>query len=389
MKDTVEPRRLYLTAAAESAALVLLPELVCLGRRDAVVVASPGADLDEVRKAGFDTVGLRVHRKARPAADLVSLLRLTLLMCGRGPTLVHTYGPKAGLLGQLAARANGVPFRVHSCRGLLYEPTVAGWRRRIFRAVDRLTYALADRVLFVSQADLEEATSTGLCQYRKARYTGNGVDFSRFRRGQDYEPRRLVWRNRLGVNPDERLVLAVGRYVRAKGYEELAEAIGIVTRRRPNVRFVIVAPRFAGESRDLPDHLLDDLVAAGRVVCLERESDMVGLYCAADLLVHPSWREGVPRVVLEAVGMDVPAVVSDIPGNREVIASAALGYLFPSRDAAGMASAIIAACDDWEATLAKGRAAGATIRGRHSIEAVARRIELVYEEFAGTSETRP
>lgn len=350
------------------------------GEFDQLVVCGEGPDLDWVRNAGFRVLAIPINRKLTPARDVAALLDLVRILRRERPDLVHTYTPKAGLIGQLAARIAGVGRRVHSCRGLLYWDGMASWRRPLYRATDRTTFETARRTIFISEADRSYAVREGLCPPDRARVTGSGIDLGTFRRPPDAHARRAEWRARLKVAEGTRLILTAGRFVVDKGYQELAQAAFRVLSQRNDVVFVWVAPTMGGEEARVSDDILKDPCLGVGVRKIGRQEDMVGIYLAADLLVHPSFREGIPRVVMEAAAMGVPLVISDIPGNREVVRDDSVGRLFRVRDATAIESAILSALTNWDDTAARAVRAQSLIERGFSADAVAARVASVYRE---------
>lgn len=377
------PRRLrvaHVAPAPEFASLILVHDLRRLRDRcDALVICSDGPALDPVRAEGFRIHVLSIQRKMAPWKDLAALVQLVRVLRAERPDIVHGYTPKGGLLATIAGWVARVPVRVYGCRGLLYAPgTPAAWRA-VFRCVDRVTNAAATRTFFVSRGDMEFCTSNGLCPPHRARHTGSGIDL------RWYDPAAVddadvgAERAALGVPAEGPLILTVGRFVAAKGYRELAEAGRRVLEAHPRARFIWVAPRMTGEDVDLPDTLAEQAGLSGAVTRLPHRDDLRALYRAADLLVHASHREGVPRVLIEAAAMGTPIVATDIPGSREVVANGVTALLVPVGNAGALADAMLAALADPAATAERARRAHAHVRRNLDADLVATRVLREYE----------
>ena len=378
------PRIAHFCAAPEFLRHILVHDLRRLrDRAEHTVLCASGHDAERVRREGFRVLTVPIERKLTPLRDLATLGVLVALLRRERFDLLHTYTPKAGLLGQIAGWAAQVPLRVHSCRGLLYAPGMPRWRRQVFRLTDRITCAGAHRVIFISNADLDLLVGEGLCAQHKAVFTGSGIDLTIFDSEQVSREEVAALRASWSAGPEHRVILTVGRYVEDKGYRELADAVPIVMRTRPDVRFVWVAPVLAGEERVLPDTYLAQRGIESQVLRLPLQERMVAVYAAADLLVHPSYREGVPRVLMEAAALGLPIIASDIPGCREVINTAELGVLAPVGRADVLAESILAALASPEAMRRRADAAGARIREEFSQDRVSGRIWEVYRELLG------
>ena len=152
-------------------------------------------------------------------------------------------------------------------------------------------------------------------------------------------------------------------------------------RSHPNARFVWVAPVLGGEDRVLPEDFLARRGLERQVLLLPLQERMAVIYAAADLLVHPSHREGVPRVLMEAAAIGLPIIASDIPGCREVVSSAEQGVLFQVRSVDALANAIATALASGEAMRHRAKAAKARVGLDFSQELVSERVWNVYSEL--------
>jgi glycosyltransferase involved in cell wall biosynthesis len=322
-----------------------------------------------------------IRRKLSPWADLRAIWRLWRILRRESFDIVHSWVPKGGLVGQLAGALAGVGARVHSCRGLLYTPTMPRWRRQLFRATDRLTYALAQRTLFNSGADRDHAVADGLVAAARAINSGSGIDLLHFTPSSASEQGAAALRSRLGIDADSPIVLTVGRFVEDKGYRELIDAAAELHRARPALRFVWVAPVVTGESGTLGDADIHAAGLGGIVHRVTHQDDVRPFYAMATVLAHATHREGVPRVLMEAAAMRVPIVATDIPGCREVVRNEETALLVPPHSARELARAIGRALDDPAASAERATRAEHDVRARFSQDAHAERIWATYQDL--------
>jgi glycosyltransferase involved in cell wall biosynthesis len=379
---TARPRVAHVTTTPEFVRHILIHDLRRLRERtDATVVSAPGPDLARIAAEGFSTRTIPIRRKIAPFSDLAAIWTLTRLLRGARVDVVHSYVPKGGLVGQLAGFLARVPARVHSCRGLLYTDDLVWWRRLLYRLTDRLTNRLAHRTIYISRADRDFSVREGLCDAGKARFTGSGIDLTHFDRAAVPAGTAERVRSELGIPAASALLLTVGRFVVDKGFRELATAAASLCAERPDTRLVWVAPVLAGEEGALPDAFVAQMGLSAFVTRLPIQHDIRRLYAAADLLVHPTYREGVPRVLMEAAAMGVPIVASDIPGCREVLPADDMGYLVPPRDALALLGALRLALADPRTAAQRAVRAQASVRTEQDTDRVAERIWQVYEEM--------
>ena len=377
---SARPRVAHVAHAPEFVQRILLDEIRLLGDGlDITVVCSPGQGVDEVRAAGFRIITVPIQRKIAPFRDMVALWSLWRCLRREQFDVVHTHMPKAGLLGQLAAVLARVRVHLHTCHGFIYVPGMNPWLRRVMKITDSLTLRLAQRSLFVSNHDLKFAVREGFCSGINVRYVGGGIDLSR------YAPRspdvRMRLRRALGIPPNAFLILSVGRFVAEKGFRETAQAARALLDRYPNLHFLWVAPVLGGEEGVLPHSLAADAGIAGAVTQLSQHDDMPAVYAAADLFVHPSYREGASRVLMEAGAAGLPIIATDVAGCREVIPDDRYGRLVPARDPQALAAAISSCIEDPAGCRARAREARLRVHAMFGADGCVSRVLAVYREL--------
>lgn len=311
---------------------------------DVVAISSPHPFLDEFAAAnGVETLGVEMPRTITPKRDAGALWRLAETIHRLAPDIVHANTPKGGLLGTTAAYLADVPGRVYHIKGLPFE-TATGGMRALLRTTERVSCGLATDVLCVSEGVRQIAIDAGIVAAPKisvvAHGSSNGVDAAR-RFDPDARPagERDAVRREWGVPADATVVGFVGRLVRDKGIVELADAWHRVRDDHPGAYLVLIGPY---EPRDpVPDTTRRALADDPRVVVVD---EMVGgierLYGAMDLVALPTYREGLPNVVLEAQAMRLPVVATTIPGCREASRDGVTSLLVPVGDDEGLAAAL-------------------------------------------------
>lgn len=275
---------------------------------------------------------------------------------------VQTHTPKASFLALPAARLAGTP-ALYTIHGSLYfrgngrMANVAGW---IF---ERWCCTWARRVLVQSREDAAVLPSVGVCPRRKLAYLGNGIVLDRFL--ESVPPADA------GPGP---VVVMVSRLVREKGCADfLALARSLVGR----ATFVHVGP----VEHDQRDALSDDEVAAARdsgtVRFVGEVADVRPWLAAADVVVLPSYREGIPRAAMEAAASGRPVAAYDIRGVREVI-DPATGLLAPRGDLAALTDVVAGLLTDEERRLRLGEHCRQWVLERFDEELVVDRLRAIY-----------
>jgi glycosyltransferase involved in cell wall biosynthesis len=342
-------------------------------------IAPPGREDHEAAHAeGIETRVLPMARMASPIRDLFSLFRLFGELIRLRPDILLFSTPKASLLGALAGRMAGVPERIYLVRGRAYE-NFHGRRARFYRRLEKLSCSLATVVVPVSAALGESLARENLCAAGKIRLLGAGssagVNVQAFD-GAD----ALPLRHELGIADGEQALLYVGWLRKEKGIDTLLNAF---------LRLESAHLLLAGELYD-GDPLQAETLAAmenhPRVHLLGWRDDLPSLYAAADVLVHPSLREGFPRVLLEAAAAGRPAVCADWVGAEEAVLHGETGLIVKRGDAESLALALESLLDDPLMRDRMGRAARARVESLFDQEKVlelhtALVLERVGEEF--------
>lgn len=317
------------------------------------------AFLAECRAAGFAAVPLtrdfpHVFGAVREIADLIRTTAADVLVC---------HGYKAHVLGRLAARRTGVP-AVAVSRGWTGETR----KVKLYEWLDRRHLRFMDRVVCVSDGQAEKVRRW--CRVPAARLSviRNSARLSAFETADPGARGRL-----LGFFPPgaavAHVVLGAGRLSPEKGFGVLVEAARALCAAHPAAGVVLFGE---GALRADLERQVAALGLTGRVVLPGFRSDLDALIGAADVVVLPSYTEGLPNVALEASAAGVPVVATAVGGTPEVIADGASGFLVPPGDPAALAERVGRLLGDPARRAAFGAAGRERMRGLFTFDAQAR-----------------
>lgn len=293
-----------------------------------------GELLTRARQCARVVVVPEMARRISPVDDLVALRKLYRIIREGRYQIVHTHSSKAGVLGRLAARLAGTPIVVHTLHSLVFHDYQPWLVNRAARIVKRLCVPLTDHYISVSSVIAERAIAAGIGSRESMTTIYSGMELDWF---LDAEVDAAAVRRELGIPPDAPVIGKIARLFPLKGHDELLDAAPAIVQAVPNVRFLLVGDGI------LKDHLadrarragiLENLVFAG-LVPRERIPEMIG---AMDVVVHTSLREGLARVLPQALAMGKPCVSFDLDGAPEVVRPGQTGYLVRAGDAAGLAA---------------------------------------------------
>lgn len=282
---------------------------------DMVAVTSPGPELDELRnKDGFHCVEVPMERHISVVNDLKSLIRMIGVFRKEKPQVVHSMTPKAGMICMVAAWVTRVPRRVHTFTGLVW-PTATGSTRKILMATDWLTCACATHIIPEGKGvmnDLQHISHKPMKVLGYGNVRGVDMDYWRKTNASSNKLREIQ-------RDDVFTFIFVGRIVRDKGINELIAAFDKLSQEH-KVRLLLV-----GTFEDALDPVSEStkkiIEGNSSIEYLGPQygTDLLACYAASDCFVFPSYREGFPNTVLEAGAMELPSIVTDINGSREII----------------------------------------------------------------------
>lgn len=307
----------------------LIAALVGAGWR-VVALASPDAHVSAIEDLGAEFVPIRVDSSgtsvigdARLLADYLAVFRRLRPQAYLGFTV------KPNIYGALAARMLGVR-TINNISGLgtaFMGPGPLNW---LVSRLYRLSLARSFRVFFQNSDDLDLFVSKGLVRRGQAeRIPGSGIDLDQFRPSKRARSESGTFR-----------FLFVGRLLRDKGLVEYSGAARLLRPRWPEVEFAILG--FAGSDNPsaVPIAEVERWRAEGIVTYLGDTDDVRPFLEESDCVVLPSYREGLPRSLLEAAAMALPMVATDVPGCRDLVTDGENGFLCGARSAESLASAM-------------------------------------------------
>lgn len=311
-------------------------------------VEAAGSNPDLVRKfvnAGFPYHYYPLKRGPTPIADLRSMRALKNLFRRRRPDIVHAFATKPTVWGRLAASATGAPVVVGTVTGLGSLYTGGGLRRKLTRAIyGRLQQAASFRselTIFQNRRDHEELIALGIAPAERSTVMcGSGVKTDWFDAAR--VPREAAERFRSEVRACSGTVVTtmISRVIRSKGVLEFVEtAERLRFSRGGQVRFVLVGPDDRASTDRLNHNELERVRQS--VVWLGPRKDVREILAGSDIFVLPTfYREGIPRVLLEAASMGLPLVTTKVPGCEDVVDAEENGCLVLPRDVHALTAAI-------------------------------------------------
>ena len=326
---------------------------------------------------GIETIETpNLVRELAPRRDRRCLRELRELIAAWRPDVVHTHSSKAGILGRAAAWREHVPCVIHTIHGLAFHPYGARWRNAVYILAERYAARRCHRIVCVADAMREQALAAGIGRREQYVTIYSGMEVERF---VQPDVSREEIRAELGFADDDFVVGTIARLAELKGHDDLLDGLGETMQKDPRLRLLWVGDgwwreRLLGRLADL--RLSDRIVTTG----LGEPSQFPKFLQAMDVLAHPSYREGLPRAVTQALLSGTPAVAYDVDGTREICVDGETGRLIRPGDHEALAAAIRWMMDNPDERRAMGELGRERCRVLFDHTLMVDRLEALYDE---------
>lgn len=330
----------HVAASAMTPRFLLLPQLRAAqsaGYRVSVI-CGPGSHLSGVRDMGIAVFEVPFVRRAIAADHFLVVVQLVRLFWKERIDILHVHTPVAAALARVAAAMSPVPVVIYTAHGFYFHDNMPRHQRFAWRGLEWLLSKQTDLVFSQSAEDVKTNHGQGIGLFPHIRYLGNGTDPERYKFSAEL---RGQIREELGIPAQAFAVCFVGRLVQEKGADELLSAVRELLDDAKDVHLILVGETLASDRDPLESQdVLDELTARGRLHATGFQDNPHPYLVAGDAFCLPSWREGLPRSIIEAMFAERPVVATDVRGPREEVVEGVTGYLVPPRDAAALASAL-------------------------------------------------
>ena len=277
-----------------------------------------------------------LQRAIAPITDLVALWQLYKLMRRIRPQIVDTHTFKAGALGRVAAWLAGVPVRLHTFHGHVFQGYGGGLQSMLIVQLERALGRLTTRVFGVSQLVNAELQAHRIVPLAKLQVFPVVLDLAPFATAA----RRGTFRAEFGIDAGTALVGNIGRLVPIKNQALFLEIAALLVQRGFGGKFVLVGD---GELRVELEQRAQALKLADRIYFCGWRRDLAGVLADINVMVNTSLNEGTPVAIIEAMAARVPVVATAVGGVPDLVTHGSTGFLLPTESAAAGADAVEAA----------------------------------------------
>lgn len=293
-------------------------ELIC--------VCSDGPRVSEMREDGFDVRTISIDRQISPVKNVRSILAMYRLFKREKPDIVHVHTPVASVLGRIAAKLANVPTIIYTAHGFYFHENMSPAKYKLFYSIEKLCAKYCTDYLFTqSEEDGQLGINREFLPVNRITIIGNGVDVNgRFNPENIDQQEVSKLRESFGFEKDDLIVSFIGRLVEEKGIFDLLEAFESIDNN--NIKLLVIGDAGASE-RDQETQKKLANYQNSNVIFTGFRSDIPELLALSDIYCLPSYREGMPRSIIEAMAMECAIIATNIRGSREEVDHGKNGYL--------------------------------------------------------------
>lgn len=310
----------------------LLKPLILKSMAEGYTVHNVCTDLgrfEELSKQGLTMINIPINRKIHPINNAKSVWNLYRLMKKEQYDIVHVHTPIAALLGRIAAKLAGVKNVIYTAHGFYFHDEMSKKQYKLFYSLEKYAARfLTDWLLLQSKEDYELAMNDKFKVPKRIIHLSNGVDiWKKFNKGLVPSNDITEFYSKENINEEDFVFSFTGRLVKEKGIFELLESFKRLNIKYPHAKLILIGGLPEGERDQGSYQKLISEIKNENIRYLGFRKDIPLLMSASDVYILPSYREGLPRSIIEAMAMGKPVIATNIRGCREEVFDGENGYL--------------------------------------------------------------
>lgn len=295
-----------------------------------------------IRKSGVIFHNVKIARSINIKSNIKSLISMIKVFKKVKPDILHVHTPVAALLGRIAGRLSGVPNIVYTAHGFYFHEGMSRYQYYFYYLLEKYTGRLCTDYIFTqSREDCELAVKGGFLKNGNYLHISNGIDLDgRFNYNSISQSDISKLKEALGIEKTTVVFSFLGRMVREKGIVELLEAFSTVNKSHPDTVLICMGSMPESERDQTAGSEIKKYRKNKNIIFTGQLPSPELYYAVSDVFVLPSYREGMPRSIIEAMAMFNAVIATDIRGSREEVNHGENGLLIPVRNAAELAEAM-------------------------------------------------
>jgi len=335
--DNKEIKILQVTTTDATIYSFLIPHLQMLKNNNykVSVACKPTIFKKEIENAGLKIYPISFSRKPHSLLNIKAFFQILKLLKKEKYQIVHTHTPVASFITRIAAQIARIPIVIYTVHGFHFHKYGNPFTNIIYYLLEKFAGQFMNAIITINQKDYE--TAKRMFKNKKIfKLPGVGINTKK------YQLLRNDWkqnvRKNLNINWNEKVIGIVAEFNPGKRHVDLIKAAKIVIKKYPQTKFIFVGD---GPLKNHSKKLIEKLNISQNFIFTGYKKDILKILSIFNIFVLPSLREGLPRSIMEAMLMEIPAVATNIRGCREEVVNGETGLLIPIKNPDALADAII------------------------------------------------
>src|SRR5699024_1827391 len=310
---------------------------------DVHVACSDDGEIERLRQEGFIVHNVHFDRKINFWSNLKSIQELFKLMRFYKYDIVHTHTPVASILGRIAAKLARTKHVIYTAHGYYFHEGMSKKEYNLYYQIEKQFARYAtDYLLLQSKEDYQLSINKKFKKSNRIIHLGNGVEiYNKFNPFIIEKEKSKELKKEFNIETTDIVYTFIGRFVREKGIYDLVEAFEMLAKQKPNVKLMLIGGLLESERDQEIKEALHKWKLNKNIILPGFRSDIPILLDISDVFILPSYREGLPRSIIEAMAMAKPIIATNIRGCREQVINDYNGYLFEPGDIKSLMSKML------------------------------------------------
>ncbi|MYL56097.1 glycosyltransferase [Virgibacillus halodenitrificans] len=343
------------------------------------IACADDGNIENLRSEGFIVHRVHFDRKISFKSNLKSIIELRKLMRFYKYDIVHVHTPVASILGRIAAKLAGIRNIIYTAHGYYFHEGMSEKQYIFYYQIEKqFAKFVTDYLLLQSKEDYELSVQHRFKNEKRIIHLGNGIDiYHKFNPDKIKKEHINKVKNDFGIEDSDFIYAFIGRFVREKGIYELVEAFNKLNSIKPNMKLLLIGGLLESERDQDINQALERWKGNPNIIFTGLRKDIPELLSVSNVFILPSYREGLPRSIIEAMAMKKPVIATNIRGCREEVIDEETGYLIEKKDINELYEKMLTLYDNKELCLSYGEKAREIVEKEYDEEKVLeKQIEL-------------
>jgi len=277
---------------------------------------------------GINLIDIKVGRKIS-ISNLITIFKLVRVLKREQPDIIHTHAPIASVLSRIAAKIAGIDNVIYTAHGYYFHDGMSKLKYYFYFNIEKIMAKYFTKMLFLqSKEDFDISVNKKFSNKENIYHIGNGIDLQEKFYFEKYKQKhKIQFRKNLNIPEEDIVISFIGRLVSEKGILDLLSGFEKINHK--NIKLLIIGDIAPGE-RDIKTlEEINRYKKNKNIIFLGRREDIPELLSISDIFCLPSYREGLPRSIIEAMAMENAIIATDIRGCREQVENNFNGFIIP------------------------------------------------------------